>query len=161
MKQSETTMIHRFNRITDEITALYHRASRKLGFSDSEMIILYMLCDYARGLTQSDIINATGMSKQTINSAISRMVQNGWIMLGERTNHRKEIRFTQKGETISREVIQPFIAAEDHLFEGWTEPEKEQFLALNQRYRDALSTMVEQLPEHQIGTKPWEGGEKN
>ncbi|MGN1389435.1 MAG: MarR family winged helix-turn-helix transcriptional regulator, partial [Bulleidia sp.] len=155
------TMIHRFNRINDEITALYHRAFRKLGFSDSEMVILYMLCDYSHGLTQSDIINVTGMSKQTVNSAISRMVQNGWIMLGERTNHRREIRFTETGEAISRDVIVPFIAAEDHLFEGWTAEEKEQFLLLHQRYRDALSTMVDQLPARQTAAEPEKGGEKN
>lgn len=66
------TMIRRFNVINDEITSLYHQASLKLGFADSEMVILYLLCDYGM-ISQRRIIEITGMSKQTVSSSISRM----------------------------------------------------------------------------------------
>ena len=147
MNTEKTSTIRRFNQINDEITSLYHRASTKLGFSDSELIILYLLCSYDRELTQSCVIDLTGMSKQTVNSSVRRMEQAGWVALGERTNHRRVIRFTKAGEELSREVIQPFMEREEGLFADWTKEEKETFLSLHQRYRDALRRMVEMLPD--------------
>ena len=125
MNTEKTSTIRRFNQINDEITSLYHRASTKLGFSDSELIILYLLCSYDGELTQSCIIDLTGMSKQTVNSSVRRMEQAGWVALGERTNHRRGIRFTKAGEELSREVIQPFMEREEGLFADWTKEEKE------------------------------------
>lgn len=147
MNDEKTSTIRRFNRINDEITSLYHRASTKLGFSDSELIILYLLSSYDGELTQSCVIDLTGMSKQTVNSSVRRMEQAGWVVLGERTNHRRVIRFTEAGEELSREVIQPFMEREESLFADWTTEEKEAFLSLHMRYRDALRQMVETLPD--------------
>ncbi|MGN1382784.1 MAG: MarR family winged helix-turn-helix transcriptional regulator [Eubacterium sp.] len=147
MNEQKTATIRRFNRINDEINALYHRASTKLGFSDSELIILYLLCGYDGELTQSRIIELTGMSKQTVNSSVRRMEQNGLVVLGERTNHRRVIQFTKAGENLSRDVILPFMEREEALFSDWTPEEKETFLSLHKRYLNALRRMVETLPE--------------
>lgn len=45
----------------------------KLGLSDSESMVMYMLYDIQEPLTQSDIVKATGLSKQTLNSAIRKL----------------------------------------------------------------------------------------
>lgn len=138
--------IGRLNRLSDEINALYHRASTKMGFADSDMSILYMLCDYGHGLTQSDIISATGMSKQTVNSSVSRMAKAGWLTLGQKDHRRREIVLTEKGQEINDKVIHPFMEMEEHLFDTWSDEEKSIYLALNRRYRDALATMVDAMP---------------
>ena len=103
-----------------ELYRLVHRHNAVHGFSDSELIILYLLCSYDGELTQSCVIDLTGMSKQTVNSSVRRMAQAGWVALGERTNHRRVIRFTKAGEELSREVIQPFMGREEGLFADWT-----------------------------------------
>lgn len=138
--------IQRFNRINDEINYLYHKASHKMGLADSEMIILYLLHDYEQ-LTQSDIINRTGMTKQTVNSAIVRMEKDGWIQLGKRTQHRKIISFTVLGKQIVQEVLGPFIQAEEKIFDDWSQEEIDLFLKLNCRYRDELRRVVNTMKE--------------
>ena len=141
-----SSTIGRLNRLSDEINALYHRASTKMGFADSDMAILYMLCDYGHGLTQSDIISFTGMSKQTVNSSVSRMVKAGWLALGQKNHHRREIFFTEKGQEISNQIMHPFMEMEEHLFDSWSDEERNTYLALHRRYRDALEAMVEAMP---------------
>ena len=138
--------IGRLNRLSDEINALYHRASTKMGFADSDMAILYMLCDYGHGLTQSDIISATGMSKQTVNSSVSRMAKAGWLTLGQKDHRRREIVLTEKGQEINDKVIHPFMEMEEHLFDTWSDEEKNTYLELHRRYRDALEAMVAAMP---------------
>ena len=135
------TMIRRFNVINDEITSLYHQASLKLGFADSEMVILYLLCDYGM-ISQRRIIEITGMSKQTVSSSISRMENAGWLLRGTKNGHRREITLTESGENLIRNVLRPFIEQEESIFSDWTEDEREIFLKLNRRYRDKLRDIV-------------------
>lgn len=140
-------MIKRFNHINDEINALYHRASAKLGFADSEMLILYLLSDYGDGLTQSRIIELTSMSKQTVNSAVSRMAKAGWIILGEKSGRRRSIALADAGKRILAERLGGFRKQEENIFDSWTAEEKDTLLILMRRYRDTLKTIVEELPE--------------
>lgn len=144
MDKKTMPMIRRFNRINDEISALYHSAFKKLGFADSEMLILYFLCDYGT-ITQRKIIEITGMSKQTVSSAVSRMTDDGWLLRGTEAGHRRDLVLTEKGERLVRDLVIPFMEKEESIFDGWTEEEKEVYLRLNERYRDSLRVMIENM----------------
>lgn len=138
-------MLHQINLVNDEINSLFHKASEKLGLADSEMRIFYLLCDYPDGLTQSDILAFTGISKQTIHSAVNRMENAGWLARGQRIAHRRKIRLTDEGRRVAEEKIGPFRTREKAILTGWNEEEREIFLTLNERYRDALSQIVKEL----------------
>ena len=62
----------RYNYLVGEIDAVYHEASLKLGLSDSALNILYAICDAGEGCLLQEICFYTGISKQTINSALCR-----------------------------------------------------------------------------------------
>lgn len=141
--QAGTGMIHRFNQINNEIGALYHKVSQKMGFADSEFNILYMLCDEGEGIDQSHIIEVTGMSKQTVHSAVRRLEQDEIVVLGSRTAHRKAILLSEKGRALIEEKFRPFMDIEESIYNSWTEEEKELFLALNRRYAESLDRIVE------------------
>lgn len=49
----------RLNKNYNELNGLYHDISMKLGLSDSESMVMYMLYDIQEPLTQSDIVKAT------------------------------------------------------------------------------------------------------
>lgn len=142
----ELTTIRKFNRITDEINALYHQAAKLLGFADSEMIILYMLCDYGT-ITQKDIIACTGMSKQTVSSAVNRMTENGWLKRGSEAGHKRDLIPSEKGKKILEEVIRPFMEEEQGIFDSWREEERQEYLRLHEKYRDALRVKVEKMAD--------------
>lgn len=70
MDQKRRTQIHRINYLTSEMESFYHQASLKLGVSDSVSMVLYTIYDTGESCLLSDIYKKTGISKQTINSAI-------------------------------------------------------------------------------------------
>ena len=71
----------KLNRICRELNGLYHDISAQLGLSDSESMILYILYDAQEPLTQSGIAKATGLSKQTLHSAVRRLEREGAVVL--------------------------------------------------------------------------------
>lgn len=145
------TMMDRYNAVYDDISSLYHKASEKLGLSDSVMLILYLLSEYGETLSQSEITNITGMSKQTVSSAVGRMEKSGWMRRGERSGRRQNLVLTDSGRQIIRDVIEPFRTVEESIFADWTPEEKETYLRLNRKYRDALRKIVENLPVRRQG----------
>ena len=143
--ENHVSVIHRINRINDEIAALYHRASTKMGLADSEMSILYLLCDYG-SVTQRQIIQYTGMSKQTLSSAVKRMERNGWLRHGDENGNRRELVPTPAGYQMIRDFILPLMNAEESIFSGWSEEERRRYLQLTEKYRDALRGVVDSMP---------------
>lgn len=67
--------------LSAEITSLYHEAAVKIGVSDTVLDILYVLCEQEGQCLQSDIFRLTGISRQTINSAIRKLERDGLAYL--------------------------------------------------------------------------------
>lgn len=63
----------KYTYLAGEINALYHEAAVKMGISDSVQNILYVLCEKGGKCLQSEISKLTGISRQTINSAIRKL----------------------------------------------------------------------------------------
>lgn len=145
MTQNNNSALQRFNKIWDRVNAAYHKASGRMGLADSEFIILYMLCDYRRPMSQSEIIRLTGLSKQTVNSSVRRMEKAGWLVLGERSNRLRKMELTENGREIVRDKIVPFMELEAGIFDQWTEEERETFLGLMERYERSLNEIAEQI----------------
>ena len=77
MNQKSTEAIHRINYLTSELDALYHTMSQKLGISDSVSRILYTIYDSGNSCPLCDVCKKTGISKQTVNSAIRSLEADG------------------------------------------------------------------------------------
>lgn len=73
MAQDIFEQIHRINYLTAEMDALYHQASLKIGLADSAMRVLYAIYDNGEWCMLSDIYKQSGISKQTVNSAIRKL----------------------------------------------------------------------------------------
>ena len=69
----------RYNHLVGEINAVYHEISLNLGLSDSAMVILYSICDNGDSCLLQEISRRSGVSKQTINSAIRKLEKEGII----------------------------------------------------------------------------------
>ena len=67
--------------LSGEINALYHEAAVKMGVSDSVQNILYVICEKGTQCLQSEISKLTGISRQTINSAIRSLEKEDIIYL--------------------------------------------------------------------------------
>ena len=68
----------------------------KLGLSDSAMRILYALCDLGDRCPLQSICRRSGLSKQTVNSAIRKLEQEGILYLEQATARAKQVCLTER-----------------------------------------------------------------
>jgi len=133
------TLNNHFN----EIGNLYHDLCVKNGISDSEFIILYMLNDAEEPLTQSDIVRSTGISKQTLNSTIKKLEEQGILCFSNSDKKSKAILITQKGKEFIKEKNGPIVDIEEHIYSTWTQQEVDTYLALTAKFKNQLKEEVE------------------
>ena len=70
-------MFQQINQLARQIGGIYHEAALKMGFSDSELWILYALSVSTAGCRQTELCQSTGMTKTTVNSALKKMEEAG------------------------------------------------------------------------------------
>lgn len=128
-----------FNKVAREIEAAYHEASNKLGLSDSERDILYVLSQMEA--SQSEVCAMTGLTKQTVNSAVKKMINAGYIepLKGEK---KEKLIFTSKGKDYAESTIAKLVAAENKIFSRWSKEEQNEFIKLNQKYLELFKAEV-------------------
>lgn len=128
--------------LAGEINALYHEAAVKMGLSDSAQNILYVLCEREGHCLQSEISKVTGISPQTINSAIRRLEKDGIAYLEQGKGRNTILCLTEKGKKFAAEKIDPLYEVENKIWNEWTDEEQQQYLALTKKYRDGLKKYI-------------------
>ena len=124
--------------LAGEINALYHEAAVKMGVSDSVQNILYVICEKGDRCLQSEISKLTGMSRQTINSAIRKLEREGIVCLEQGRGRNTIVCLTEEGKGFAGEKILPLFEMENKIWSGWTEEEQQEYLRLTEKYRDGL-----------------------
>lgn len=145
MKMNSSKEMNRYNQLHGEIEATYHAASLKLGISDSISKILYAICSVGDSLLLNDICRNTGLSKQTVNSAIRNLESDGTVYLEAVDGKSKRVCLTEKGKRIAANTAFRLIKIENDIFDSWTNNEVQMYLELTERFWMSLKKKVEQL----------------
>ena len=124
--------------LSEEITSLYHEAAVKIGVSDTVLNILYVLLEKEGKCLQSDIFRLTGISRQTINSAIRKLERDGLTYLKQEEGRNTMVCLTEKGRDFSIEKVLPLFQIEDKIWNEWTVDEQEKYILFTQKYRDSF-----------------------
>ena len=132
-----------FNSISGTIDSIYHEAALKMGMSDSERDILYVLCDHGSGCNQSALYKETGMTRSTVNSAIRKLEKAGILYLTPGKGRNTCVVLTEKGEKYITETVGKLIEIENKIYTSWTQEERNLFIQLNQRFADELSKEIQ------------------
>ena len=140
MKSNAVSDFKEYTYMHSEIGALYHDSALRAGLSDSVMNILYTIETFGAECTQSNICRLTGISRQTINSAIRKLENEGILYLEAESRKNKPIRLTEKGQALVNEKVLPVIAAEQAIFDSWPEEERQMLLALTRKYLNDFRT---------------------
>lgn len=144
MEHRTGIQMKRFNLLSSEIDAAYHEAALKLGLSDSAMLILYTICSRDKNCLLSDIMQMSGASKQTINSALRKLEAEGIVYLEVFSGKKKKVCLTDKGQQIAQDTVLRLMKMENDIFASWTKEEWETYMELTQRY---LNTFKEKMKE--------------
>ena len=106
--------------LAGEINALYHEAAIKMGISDSVQNILYVLYEKDGRCLQSEVSKLTGISRQTINSAIRNLEKDGIVYLEQGKGRNTILCLTEKGKKFAEEKMYPLYEAENKTWNEWT-----------------------------------------
>ena len=134
-----------YTHLSGEINSLYHEAAVKMGVSDSVLNILYVICEKENQSLQSEISKLTGISRQTINSAIRKLEKDGIVHLKQGKGRNTIVSLTEKGEQFALKKIYPLFEVENKIWNEWTAEEQQQYLMLTQKYRDALKKYLKTI----------------
>lgn len=133
-------VLRRFNHLLSETTAAYHEVSVRMGLSYSMMQILYTICDYGGGsrCPLQEICRQTGISKQTINSALRKLEAEGIVYLEQSGGKNKDVCLTQAGAALAERTVAKIMEAENAIYASWPEADTDAYLALTERYLTAF-----------------------
>lgn len=137
--------LQRINYLTAEIDAVYHTAAKKMGISDSAMQILYAVCNYGEPCPLREISRLSGISKQTVNSALRKLEAEGILYLEPCGLKKKMIRLTPLGNELAKRTALKLIEIENQIFGAWSPEDQELYIALTQRYLNAFKDRVDRL----------------
>ena len=125
--------------------SFYHQASLKLGISDSISIVLYAIYDAGQDCLLSDIYKKTGISKQTINSAIRSLEARDILYLEQHIGRSKKILLTEKGKEFIEKTAARIYQAEMQAFDTWTDEEIDTYIQLMEKYAHCFRQQIERL----------------
>lgn len=128
-----------YNSIIKENDELYRHAAKASGLSECAFWILYALRADGEKLTQSDICNSLYQPKQTVNSALKKLENEGYIALLHAGDQRgKPIHLTEKGLLLAARTVDRVIGFEHAALRGLSDEEQETFIRLFRQYTGLL-----------------------
>lgn len=136
--------VNQINCLMEEIDSLYHQAAVKLRVSDSVLFILYMTYTEETCLLHN-IYKLSGISKQTINSAIRKLEQDDLVYLRNYNGKSKIVCLTEKGKCYAEQTAGKLLEAECRTFESWSKEEINQYIQLTERYNMVFRKQIEQM----------------
>lgn len=134
MEERNHSKVEKISWLTSEIDGLYHAASVRVGLSDSEMYILYTISVEGGSCPLRDVYKLTGLSRQTVNSAIRKLEAEGAVTLEKYRGRSKLVRFTDSGSAYAERTVGKILQAERNVFGRWEETEIDQYIRMLERF---------------------------
>lgn len=133
----------------DTLRILNETINRKMGLpriingspelAAGDLVVLYALLTEDRPLTQSEIARFLFKSRQTINSSLQKMHQQGFLELVPGEGRKKRIVLTQKGKEITQQYVTPVFQMEIRALSCLSGEERTRFAELLVKFGDALT----------------------
>lgn len=137
--------INTYNQVLKKIDREYHNVAQKFGLSDSVMLILYTVSNNGNECMLSEITHFSGLSKQTVNSAIRKLESEGLIYLELVGLRKKKICLTEKGKEFSKNTVCKIIDIENEIYNSWSPEEWDLYLSLTQRFLEDFKEKTKEI----------------
>lgn len=142
-----TDFIRQIEQQQKEQDFIYHSTAVRYGLSDTGMWVLYNVYAAADTVTQQELCRQCFFPKQTVNTAITRLIENGYMTLEviPGTRNQKKILLTAKGAELAERTVGQLIEAEKRAYAALTPEELQVYLAMATRLTAALREETEKL----------------
>lgn len=133
MDAVQQARLGRYNQLCRGYDDIYRHAAMQAGISFVPYYILLMICSTEGPHTQSDIQRFSFYPKQTINSAVMRLQELGYVALHSE-GRRKNLFLTPAGESFCALRVYPVLQAEQESFSSLTPQEQEMLLSTTEKH---------------------------
>lgn len=147
MAYKQNDVLKEFDRLNNLINEFYHEIAMNQGLSDSAYSILQAILILGNGCTQTDIYKYACLNKQTVNSSVKRLQQDGILELKPGNGREVQVHLTPDGEKFVKEKILPIEQAESEVFDEMTSNEKKEILRLVGKYLQSFREKITILME--------------
>lgn len=119
MNEQTKKQIRTINQRIKELEALYHAVANRLGISDGEVTVWSVLLTAEQDYSQQELCELLSLSRQTVNSIISKMVRKCFVYLEHipGTRNEKTIHLTPEGRDYGQSEILWLLQAEERAIE--------------------------------------------
>ena len=130
----QSKQLRRFNRLVGETDAVYHELANRLGLSDSAFQILYTLQSEGGACPLRDICAFSGLTKQTVNSALRKLEAEGSVTTESSGARHKTVTLTTKGIEIENEILG-----------SWPAEDLEKYIRLTEEFLVSVRARAEEV----------------
>ena len=145
MGYGPSKVMRRYNHLLGEIDGVYHEMSLRLGLPDSAMMILYTICDSGGSCSLREICRSSGLSKQTVNSALRKLEAEGILYLEAAGARSKNVCLTEAGRQLAKRTAGRVLAIENEIFASWPREDVERYLGAMERFLSDLRKRASSL----------------
>lgn len=92
-----------------------------------------------------EICTLSGISRQTINSALRKLEEEGIVYLEDMGGRRKRVCLTDKGRNLAEHKVVRLMEIENGILDSWPKAEMEQYLESMEKYLTALKNKIAEL----------------
>lgn len=144
MEHNAKEQLEAINQQIKELVGVYRGIVSRSGISENEFWIWYSLIIMEGEYSQRDICNSWSLSKQTVNTIVTHMVERGMAFLEvvPGTRNRKIIRLTEVGKKYGESIVRPVSEAENRAFSRLPEADR---LACIVAVRKYISILKEEI----------------
>lgn len=137
--------LREFNKIYKEFDDLWHETALNIGLSDSAFDILYSVHCLGDGCLQRDICALSFGRKQTINSAIQKLVKEGMLLMKQGKGREMHIYLTEAGKDFVKQKVEPLVEVENNVWKEMPPEERQELIRLTKEYVDNYRTKIKKL----------------
>ena len=141
----KNSVARNYSYLTSEIEAAYHEAALKCGLSVSAMRILYVICLHGEECLLSTVVALSGISKQTINSALRKLEREGILYLENTDGRKKRVCLTKKGKEAVQHSALRVIKIENEILNAWTPDERTAYMTLTEKFLFSFKEKTKEL----------------
>lgn len=147
MEHKLSKALKRYNYLFGETGMAYHEIYLKLGLADSAISILYAILENGDCCLLRDVCQSTGLSKQTVNSALRKLEAENVLYLELVDGKNKMIHLTKEGKVLAEKTAGRVLTIEDEIFTSWPQEDIQKYLELTENFMRALKEKAKNMQE--------------
>lgn len=141
----QSKQLRRFNRLVGETDAVYHELANRLGLSDSAFQILYTLRAEGGACPLRDICAFSGLTKQTVNSALRKLEAEGSVTTESSGARHKTVTLTPRGAELAEKTVAKVIEIENEILGSWPAEDLEKYIRLTEEFLVSVRARAEEV----------------